>query len=39
MTTATADSFETPHSSRSERIRKALIGTAPIFLVLIALLV
>ena len=39
VTTATADSFETPHSSRSERIRKALIGTAPIFLVLIALLV
>ena len=31
--------FEPPASSRGERLRKALIGTAPIFLVLIVLLV
>jgi ribose transport system permease protein len=39
MSTAAADRFEAPASSRAERLRKALIGTAPIFLVLIALLV
>jgi ribose transport system permease protein len=39
MSTATADRFEAPASSRAERARKALIGTAPIFLVLIVLLV
>ena len=39
MSTATADRFETPQSSAAERIRKALIGTAPIFIVLLALLV
>ena len=39
MTTATVDRFEAPASSRGERLRKALIGTAPIFLVLIVLLV
>jgi len=39
MSTATADRFEAPASSRAERLRKALIGTAPIFLVLIVLLV
>jgi ribose transport system permease protein len=39
MSTATADRFEAPASSRGERLRKALIGTAPIFLVLIVLLV
>ena len=37
MTTATADFA--PSGSRGERIRKALIGTAPIFLVLLVLLV
>lgn len=37
MSAATA--FETPLSSRGERMRKALIGTAPIFVVLLALLV
>jgi ribose transport system permease protein len=40
MSTATAtDRFEAPVSSRGERLRKALIGTAPIFLVLLVLLV
>jgi ribose transport system permease protein len=39
MSTATADRFEAPASSRAERARKALIGSAPIFLVLIVLLV
>ena len=39
MSTAAADRFEAPASSRAERLRKALIGTAPIFLVLIVLLV
>jgi ribose transport system permease protein len=39
MSTATADRFQQPASSRAERARKALIGTAPIFLVLIVLLV
>ncbi len=40
MSTATAsDRFEAPASSRAERLRKALIGTAPIFVVLIVLLV
>jgi ribose transport system permease protein len=39
MSTATADRFEAPQSSTGERIRKALIGTAPIFIVLLALLV
>ena len=39
MSTATADRFEPPASSRGERLRKALIGTAPIFLVLLVLLV
>jgi ribose transport system permease protein len=39
MSAATADRFEAPASSRAERARKALIGTAPIFLVLIVLLV
>jgi ribose transport system permease protein len=39
MSVAAADTFEAPQSSRGERIRKALIGTAPIFLVLIVLLV
>jgi len=39
MSTATADRFEAPASSRAERLRKALIGTAPIFLVLLVLLV
>jgi ribose transport system permease protein len=38
MSAATADSFETPVTSRSERIRKALVGTAPIFIVLFILL-
>jgi ribose transport system permease protein len=37
MTTATADFA--PSGSRGERMRKALIGTAPIFLVLLVLLV
>jgi ribose transport system permease protein len=37
MTTATADLA--PSASRGERMRKALIGTAPIFLVLLVLLV
>jgi ribose transport system permease protein len=37
MTTATADFA--PSGSRGERFRKALIGTAPIFLVLLVLLV
>jgi len=39
MSAATADRFEAPASSRAERARKALIGTAPIFLVLLVLLV
>ena len=39
MSAAAADRFEAPASSRGERLRKALIGTAPIFLVLIVLLV
>jgi ribose transport system permease protein len=39
MSSATADRFEAPASSRAERARKALIGTAPIFLVLLVLLV
>jgi ribose transport system permease protein len=39
MSTTTADRFEVPADSRGERLRKALIGTAPIFLVLIVLLV
>jgi ribose transport system permease protein len=39
MSAAAADRFEAPASSRAERARKALIGTAPIFLVLIVLLV
>jgi ribose transport system permease protein len=39
MSTATADRFDAPASSRAERLRKALIGTAPIFLVLLVLLV
>jgi ribose transport system permease protein len=39
MSAATADRFEAPADSRGERLRKALIGTAPIFLVLIVLLV
>ena len=39
MSTTTADRFEEPLSSRGERLRKALIGTAPIFIVLLALLV
>ncbi len=39
MSTATADRFEAPESSAGERAKKALIGTAPIFLVLIVLLV
>jgi ribose transport system permease protein len=39
MSTATADRFEAPVDSRAERLRKALIGTAPIFLVLLVLLV
>jgi len=39
MSTATADRFEAPQSSTGERLKKALIGTAPIFLVLIVLLV
>ena len=38
MSTTTADAFDVPVTSRSERIRKALIGTAPIFLVLFVLL-
>ena len=38
MSTTTADSFEAPVTSRAERIRKALIGTAPIFIVLFILL-
>ena len=38
MSTAAADSFETPVTSRGERIRKALVGTAPIFIVLFILL-
>jgi ribose transport system permease protein len=39
VSSATAESFETPADSRGERARKALIGTAPIFLVLLVLLV
>jgi ribose transport system permease protein len=39
MSTATADRFEAPQSSAGERLKKALIGSAPIFLVLIVLLV
>jgi ribose transport system permease protein len=39
MSTTTADRFEAPADSRAERLRKALIGTAPIFLVLLVLLV
>jgi ribose transport system permease protein len=39
MSTATADRFEAPESSFGERLKKALIGSAPIFLVLIILLV
>jgi ribose transport system permease protein len=39
MSTATADRFEAPQSSFGERLKKALIGSAPIFLVLIILLV
>jgi ribose transport system permease protein len=39
MSTTTPDAFEFPVSSRAERARKALIGTAPIFLVLLVLLV
>jgi ribose transport system permease protein len=39
MSTATADRFEAPESSAAERFRKALIGTAPIFVVLLVLLV
>jgi ribose transport system permease protein len=39
MSATTPDAFETPVSSRAERVRKALIGTAPIFLVLLVLLV
>jgi ribose transport system permease protein len=39
MSTATADRFEAPESSAGERLKKALIGSAPIFLVLILLLV
>jgi ribose transport system permease protein len=38
MSTAAADSFEAPVTSRGERIRKALVGTAPIFIVLFILL-
>jgi ribose transport system permease protein len=38
MSTAAADSFEAPVTSRGERIRKALVGTAPIFIVLFVLL-
>jgi len=38
MSTTTADAFDVPVTSRSERIRKALIGTAPIFIVLFVLL-
>ena len=38
MSTAAADSFEAPVTSRGERIRKALVGTAPIFIVLLILL-
>jgi ribose transport system permease protein len=39
MSAATADRFEAPADSRAERMRKALIGTAPIFLVLLVLIV
>jgi ribose transport system permease protein len=39
VSSATAESFDTPADSRGERARKALIGTAPIFLVLLVLLV
>ena len=38
MSVAAADSFEPPVTSRGERIRKALVGTAPIFIVLFILL-
>jgi ribose transport system permease protein len=38
MSTAAADGFEAPVTSRGERIRKALVGTAPIFIVLFILL-
>ena len=38
MSTTTADSFDAPVTSRAERIRKALVGTAPIFIVLFILL-
>jgi ribose transport system permease protein len=39
MSTATADRFEAPQSSAGERMRKALLGSAPIFLVLAVLIV
>jgi len=39
MSTAAADRFEAPQDSTGERLRKALIGTAPIFVVLLVLLV
>jgi ribose transport system permease protein len=39
MSTVATDRFEAPASSRGERVRKALIGTAPIFIVLLGLLV
>jgi ribose transport system permease protein len=38
MSAATADQFEAPVTSRAERIKKALVGTAPIFIVLLILL-
>jgi len=38
MSATTPDAFETPVTSRSERVRKALVGTAPIFIVLFILL-
>jgi ribose transport system permease protein len=38
MSAATADQIEAPVTSRAERIKKALVGTAPIFIVLLILL-
>jgi ribose transport system permease protein len=38
MSATTPDAFEAPATSRAERVRKALVGTAPIFIVLIVLI-
>ena len=38
MSATTPDAFEAPVTSRGERMRKALVGTAPIFIVLLILI-